>query len=392
MNRPSGSRWFKRITASVILVAYSVGCTHMPSGEKAFDNFESCFGSNLGLAALGGIGVGVLSAKLTRQVTDKKSTANAVGATAGIAAATMIAMTAWRKCAAVYNTSEPVAQQAGTQPVQVPPRNARQRGLNLDRLEVRMEGNEDTPPVPEFDFSYFSDNPAAKDIKAVFRHKVEIVRFKPDDNDKLILADARGEALLDGSGRTIPLEAAAKMPRERLHWITIADEGKEDYVEDVIIQQGTRNSFRHKLQVPPRAQLPLPLPVPMRYTLSIEADGMKSTRTVDFALLGNEDRPKRYAAAAAVNSGAGNAAAATTRSLASPAAADYTHISKRKLPLYSETGLKRKIVGYLPKGARVRIEDKADVTQKRKTVTWVKVSPEKGTGGWVLESSLAEKK
>ena len=30
-------------------------------------------------------------------------------------------------------------------------------------------------------------------------------------------------------------------------------EGKDDYVEDVVIQQGHRASFRHKLQIPPRA-------------------------------------------------------------------------------------------------------------------------------------------
>lgn len=389
MKRPIRSSWFKRITASVLLVTYSVGCTHMPSGEKAFDSFESCFASNLGLAALGGIGAGFLSAKLTQQLTDKKSTANAVGATAGIAAATMIAMTAWRKCAAVYSTSEPIARPPEPTLVQVPARTTRQPSLNLDRLDVRLDGTENDPPVPEFDFSYFAENPATKDVKAKFRHKVEIVRFKPDNDDKLILADERGEALLDSSGKTIPLEAAVKIPRERLQWVTIADEGKEDYVEDVVIQQGQRTSYRHRLQIPPRAQMPLPLPVPMRYTLSVEADGMKSMRTVDFALLGNAGRPKRFSATQAVNAGSGNGVTAARSLVSSASGFVATHFSKRKVSLYSEAGPNRKVVASLPKGAKVRVDDQAQVEQNRRQVKWAKVISEKGAGGWLMESELA---
>lgn len=276
MQRQIRARWCTRITASLVLVTYAVGCTHMPGGDKAFDSFDSCFASNLGLAAVGGVGVGMLSAKLTRG--SGKSSSTALGAAAGIATATMIAMTAWRKCAAAYNTSQPVAQQPASQ-AQLPA--TRQRSLDLDRLEVRVEGSENDAPVPEFDVSYFAADTGARDIRARLRHKVEIVRFTPDDNDRLVLADARGEAMRDAGGNTIPLEMAGKIPRERLQWVTIAEEGKDDYVEDVVIQQGARTSYRHRLQVPPRDQMPLPLPVPMRYTLTVEADGMRATRTVD---------------------------------------------------------------------------------------------------------------
>jgi hypothetical protein len=380
MQRPYLTRWLKRATASFVLIAYSAGCTHMPSGEKAFDSFDSCFASNLGLAAIGGIGIGVLSSNLTKKAAGK-STANAIGATAGIAAAAMIAMTAWRKCAVVYNTSEPVARPSGAQPV-LPA--TRQRGLSLDRLDVRVEGNENDPPLPEFDFSYVAADPAAKDIKARFRHKVEIVRFTPDENDRLVLADAKGEAMKDSAGNPIPLEGAAKLPRERLQWVTIADEGKNDYVEDVVIQQGQGASYRHRLQIPPREQMPLPLPLPMRYTLTIEADGMHATKSVDFALLPTGERPKRYSASAAANAGHGPSAASTAADAAAP-----THISKRKVSLYSSADAKRKLSGSLPKGAKVHIEERAEIQQNRKPVSWVKVVPEKGQGGWLPESELA---
>ncbi|HEY8608623.1 MAG TPA: SH3 domain-containing protein [Noviherbaspirillum sp.] len=385
MQRPSRAQWCKRITASLVLVTYAAGCTHMPSGEKAFNSFDSCFASNLGLAAIGGIGVGVLSAKLTRGA--GSSTSAAIGATAGIATATMIAMTAWRKCAAVYNTSEPVAKAATAQ--QPLPAN-RQRQLNLDRLEVRVEGSENDPPIPEFDFTYYADDAAAKDIKARFRHKVEIVRFTPDANDKLVLADAKGEPMRDGSGNTIPLEMANKMPRDRLQWVTIAEEGKDDYVEDVVIQQGARTSYRHKLQIPPRDQMPLPLPVPMRYTLTVEADRLSSKRTVDFALLPASERPKRFTAAAAMNAGA--AAGSATRSLAPNASGTATHATKRKATLYSSSGAGRKVAGSLPKGAKVNVEERAEVSQKGKPVSWVKVVSETGKGGWLAESELVENK
>lgn len=111
------------------------------------------------------------------------------------------------------------------------------------------------------------------------------------------------------------------MPRERLHWVTIAEEGRDDYAEDVVIQQGNRAGFRHKLQVPPRAQLPLPLPVPMRYTVTVEVDQFKSARTVGiFALLGTGERPKRFVAQAPHGGGERAPAAAPPASVpATPA-------------------------------------------------------------------------
>ena len=33
--------------SATLLLVYTVGCTHMPSGEKAFDSFESCIGAKL---------------------------------------------------------------------------------------------------------------------------------------------------------------------------------------------------------------------------------------------------------------------------------------------------------------------------------------------------------
>ena len=299
MRIAKGRGWFRRSSAGVVVIAYLAGCTHMPSGEKAFENFDSCFAANLGLAAAGGVAVGALGAYFAKNAGGASSSAaTAIGTTAGVAAASAIAMTAWRKCAAVYNKSEPVARAGETRP---PESQAGKAALNLERLEVRVDGTENDPPTPEFDFSFFTGNPASKDIKAKFRHKVEIVRFRAGDNDKLVLADAKGDALLDDSGKQIPLEAAIRMPRSRLQWVSIAEEGKDDYVEDVVIQQGQRMSYRHKLLVPPRDKLPLPLPVPMRYTLSLEAGNMKSVRAVDFAILGTGERPKRYVASATTN-------------------------------------------------------------------------------------------
>lgn len=382
MKQKGGARWFKRIIAGIVLVAYGTGCTHMPSGEKAFDSFESCFASNLGLAAAGGIGVGLLTKSI---LGNDKGSANAVGAAAGIATAALIAMTAWRKCAAVYSKSEPVAQQPEAQALPASARRQRKQGLHLDKLEMRVEGTENDPPVPEFSFTFLADDPAAKDIKARFRHKVEIVRFMADSEDKLVLADAKGNAMLDAAGKTIPLEAAIRMPRERLQWVTIADEGKDDYVEDVVIQQG-RGTYRHKLQIPPRAQLPLPLPVPMRYTLSVEAEHMKSTSTVDFALLDKSARPKRYAGSPAVNSVEGNDATAATRSLKAGSFVA-THKLKRKTSVFDGNGAKRKSVAVLKAGTQVHVEE---AVSGKKPAAWVQIETEDGVSGWVPGSALAK--
>ena len=409
MRREILARGVRRVTASVVLLTYLASCTHMPSGQKAFNNFEECIAANLGLAAAGGLAIGALGKNLARQLTGDSRLQNVVGTTAGVAAAVMIGLTAWRKCAAVYNTSEPIAQPPSAAP---PPAivQRRQPGLNMERLEVRVEGTENDPPIPEFDFTYIAEDVAAKDIKVQFRHKVEIVRFKADDNDKLVLADDRGEAMRDSSGKSIPLEAAMRMPRERLHWVTIADEGKDDYVEDVIIQQGQPARFRHKLQIPPRAQLPLPLPVPMRYTVTVEAGQFKAARTVDFALLGTGGRPKRFSAAAAVQRNAQPAPAAAVPvaaapvapaakteepARAAPAAADgfvATHTLKRGVPVYDEASAKHKSTGRLNKETPVRIEAQTEITVNNKPAEWVKVVTKSGAGGWLQASELIEVK
>jgi len=388
-------RHIRRTTATVVLFAYVAGCTHMPSGEKAFDSFESCISANLGLAAVGGIAIGALGSALTKQFTNDRRTANAVGVAAGLAAAVMIGMTAWRKCAAVYSKSEAVARPGDAHAAQ-PALPRRQPGLSLDRLDVKVEGNENDAPVPEFDFTYFADDPAAKDIKAKFRHKVEIVRFKAGDDDKLVLADAKGDALRDSAGKPIPVESAMRMSRDRLQWVTIAEEGKNDYVEDVVIQQAQHASYRHRLQIPPRAQLPIPLPVPMRYTLTVEAGQYKSTRTVDFGLLGTGERPKRFSApGSAVTTGeaAPQQVAIQTRSLKEKVAEEFvaTHKIKRNAVLFSDTGPKRKSVASLKKDDVVRIEEKTEVKESNKpVVAWVKVKPKAGTGGWVQSSEVLE--
>ena len=392
MRRTTGRGWLRRSTASVVVITYLAGCTHMPSGEKAFESFDSCFAANLGLAAVGGVAVGAFGTQLAKQFTGSASTARTVGAAAGVAAAAMIAMTAWRKCAAVYNKSEPIARPGEPRPPEPQAGPTRKAALNLARLDIRVDGTENDPPIPEFDFSFFTENPASKDIKAKFRHKVEIVRFKAGDDDKLVLADAKGDAMLDESGKQIPLEAAIRMPRSRLQWVSIAEEGKDDYVEDVIIQQGQRMSYRHKLQVPPRDKLPLPLPVPMRYTLSIEAENLTSTRAVDFAILGTGERPKRYGASAPSNTTEAAAAAAAIQTRALREKSDgfaATHATKRKVSLFSDTKPTRKVVASLNSGARVRVDERVQVKVNNKDVEWVKVAPATGTGGWLQASELS---
>ncbi len=394
MTRFMAPRWFQRMTAGTVLLAYVVGCTHMPTGEKAFDSFDSCIASNLGLAAIGGIGFGALGTQLAKQFTDYKPTAKAVGTATGIAAASMIAMTAWRKCAIVYNKSEPVQDRAEPQPKLSPAEGVRKHGLTLDRLEIRVDGTENDPPVPEFDFSFLAEDPGVKDIAAKLRHKVEIVRFKADDNDQLVLADGRGETLLDGAGKPIALGAAIKMPRERLHWISIAEEGKQDYVEDVIIQQSQRTTYRHKLQIPSRAQLPLPLPVPMRYTLSIEAGNMKSARTVDFALLTTGARPKRYSAPAAEIALDKNISVAssvvTSASGSVQNALTATYATKRRIHLFSDAGPAGTPVISLKPGAKVLLEARTQVRTHNHAVEWLKLVPESSPGGWAPASELVE--
>lgn len=372
-----------RILTVFLLITYSAACTHLPSGEKAFKTFESCFAANLGLATVGGIGAGILATQLAGGLTGSHSAARNVGTAAGVAVGVMIAMKAWKSCAAVYNKSEVVTpptptarpSTSGTATTQTP-------RLSLDSLKVRVDGTENDPPQPEFALSYLAASSATRDIKAKFRHKVEIVRFTSTDDNKMILADNSGNAMHDSAGKTIPLEAAARMPRSQLAWVSIAEDGRDDYIEDVVIQQGASAIYRHKLQIPPRAQLPLPLPVPMRYTLAIEADNMTTTRNVDFFILNTADRPKLYAASGA-NAAANAATTPTTRSLKNSAPAsgnDGGTKTNRKVTLYSDTSAQRKSVGVLLKGITVTIEDRATAIINNKPSDWVKISSDKGSG------------
>ena len=393
MRLPPYKNLLKRVTASVVLVAYCVSCTNMPSGEKAFNSFETCFAANLGLAAAGGVGAGLLTSKLTERLTGSSRTGKALGTAAGVAAAAMIAMTAWKKCGAVYNTSVAIAQ-----PIDNKAQDAninRKAGLNLEQLSVKVAGSENDAPTIEFDFNYFAENSAAKDIKVKFRHKVEIVRFRSGNNEQLVLADENGNAMLDASGNQIPLEQASKMPRDKLHWVTIAEEGRDDYVEDVIIQQGSRHLFNHRLQVPPRDKFALPLPVPMRYSLTVEAGNAKSKRSVDFSLLETSQRPKLYNSGGSTNSGDLVVASAEKRSLGEPAANKqfaFSHIVTKKLMLMSETGAKRKIVVILDQGTKVSLIEKQEVIVNKKPIEWAKVSTEAKVTGWLLSSDLLEVK
>ena len=383
----------KRVTASIVLVAYCVSCTNMPSGEKAFNSFETCFAANLGLAAAGGVGAGLLTSKLAERLTGSSRTGKALGTAAGVAAAAMIAMTAWKKCGAVYNTSVAIAS---------PPDNKvqdaavnRKTGLNLEQLSVKLAGSENDAPTIEFDFNYFAENAAAKDIKVKFRHKVEIVRFRSGNNDQLVLADDNGNAMLDASGNQIPLEHASKMPRDKLHWVTIAEDGHDDYVEDVIIQQGSRHLYNHRLQVPPRDKFALPLPVPMRYSLTVEAGNAKSKRSVDFSLLETSQRPKLYNSGASMNSGDLVVATVEKRSLGDAVANKQftlTHIVTKKVTLMSDTSIRRKNVAVLEQGSKVSLIEKQEVMVNKKSTEWAKVSTEAKVTGWLLSSDLLEVK
>jgi hypothetical protein len=393
MRRYSYKNLLKRVTASIVLISYCVSCTNMPSGEKAFNSFESCFAANLGLAAAGGVGAGLLTSKLAERLTGSSRTGKALGTAAGVAAAAMIAMTAWKKCGAVYNTSVPIAQPIDSK-VQDATVN-RKVGLNLEQLSVKVAGSENDAPSIEFDFNYFAESPATKDIKVKFRHKVEIVRFRAGNNEQLVLADNNGNAMTDASGNQIALEQASKLPREKLHWVTIAEEGHDDYVEDVIIQQGSRHLFSHRLQVPPRDKFALPLPVPMRYTLTVEAGNAKSKRSVDFSLLEIAQRPKMYNSGMSMNSGDQVVTSIDKRSLSDVAPVKQfamTHIVTKKVSLMSDAGNKRKIVSSLEQGTKVSLIEKQEVFVNKKPIEWAKVSTETKVTGWLLSSDLLEVK
>jgi hypothetical protein len=305
----------------------------------------------------------------------------------------MIAMTAWKKCGAVYNTSVPIAQPVDSKALDATVN--RKTGLNLEQLSVKLAGSENDAPSIEFDFSYFAENPATKDIKVKFRHKVEIVRFRSGNNEQLVLADDSGNAMLDASGNQIALEQASKMPREKLHWVTIAEEGRDDYVEDVIIQQGSRHLYNHRLQVPPRDKFALPLPVPMRYTLTVEAGNTKSKRSVDFALLETAQRPKMYYSGASLNSGDQQVATLEKRSLGDAGASkqfSMTHIVTKKVSLMSDTSAKRKNIATLEQGSKVSLIEKQEVLLNKKPTEWAKIVTETKATGWLLSADLLEVK
>ena len=406
MTKRNARPWM-RIATAVLLVCNSSSCTHLPSGKKAFNNFNECFAANAGLAALGGIGVGAFTAALTKHATGDNRAATGVGVAAGGATAVVIGMTAWRKCAAVYTKSEMIAAAQAPRPSEgATHKDQMPSGLYFDRLDMRVEGGEDSPPVPEFEYSYRADDANAKDIPAKFRHKIEIVRFTATEDDKLVLADASGQPLRDSSGKLVPFEMASSMPRGQLAWETIAADGK-DNVEQVVIQQGTNARYQFVLPVPPRAKLALPLPVPMRYTLTIEVAELKSSRTVDFAILATADRPKRFASSA-LPSEAGSTAAPTTvasRGLPKtqatvpqmtasmiPVHNDFlaTHTVKRTVSIYNDSRAERKIIGVLPQGTPVRIEQAKLTKVGESTVRWTKVVTQTGTEGWLRAREVTQ--
>ncbi len=139
----------------------------------------------------------------------------------------------------------------------------------------------------------------------------------------------------------------------------------------------------------------------MRYSVTVETDTGKSSRSVDFAILGTNERPKRFVSG---NTGSGNtppansgntgsstsgyAPAPATRNAAGGFVA--SHSTKRQSSVFSETGPNRKQLASLKKGTRVQIDDRTEVLVNGKKIEWVLIRPEKGAGGWAPASELAE--
>jgi hypothetical protein len=400
--------------AASLIAVHVVSCTHLPTGEKAFKTFEECVGANLALAGLGGVGAGVLAGALTKSITGSKSAARNVGVAVGIASAVGIGMTAWKKCAAAYSTSESVAP-AGSPP----PRRPASAGLTLEALTVAVEGNEETPPVPAFEFSYAAPEPALKDIKAKFRHKVEIVRFKAQEDESIVVVDGNDQPITEG-GKPILLQDAHKQRRDRLAWVAIAEDGRDDYVEDVVIQQGARQRFRHKLLMPSREQLPLPLPVPMRYGVTVEVGAQKVSRNVDFVLLQGSARPRTFASgggaaraeatteapetvaaaptpapavplspapAGGDSRTAAPVAAPTTRALGAPVSGGAR--MKRRVFIFDDFGAKRKPLAQLAAKTPVTIVERITPSGP-KPIAWVRISTAAGQTGWVQAAEVSE--
>ena len=289
------SRWigYRRVIVGSLLLSHGVACTHLPGDQKAFKDFDSCIAANLGIAAAGGLTIGSIGNRISNAFSaEKRSAVKATGVVAGVGATALIGLYAWKQCAAVYSVSEVVPASGAARPdVGV----RRQPGLVMDRLSVNVAGSEDTAPVPEFAFGFYSADTSVKDVKARLRHKVEIVRFKAQDDDSLVLVDGKDQPILE-NGKPIRLENSASIARERLSWVSIAQDGKDDYTEEVVIQPGVVTGYKHKLQLPTRTQLPIPLPVPMRYRLTVEVGSQSASDAVDFAILKAGQRPKRFGA------------------------------------------------------------------------------------------------
>ena len=281
----------QRACVGSLLLIQLVACTHLPGNQKAFKDFDTCIAANLGVAAAGGLTLGAIGTRISNAVSaDKRAAVKAGSTVAGVGAATLIGLYAWKQCAAVYSVSEVVPN---APPAKTNGAVRRQPGLVMDRLSVTVAGSEDTAPVPEFAFGFYSADSSVKDVKARLRHKVEIVRFKAQDDDSLVLVDGKDQPILE-NGKPVRLENSASIARERLSWVSIAQDGKEDYTEDVVIQPGAVTGYKHKLQLPTRAQLPIPLPVPMRYRLTVEVGNQNASDAVDFAILKAAQRPKRF--------------------------------------------------------------------------------------------------
>ncbi len=408
-----------RVFCAALTIVHLAACTHLPTGEKAFKSFDECVAANLALAGLGGIGAGMLTAAITKSITGDRSAARAAGVAVGIASAVGIGMTAWKKCGAAYSTSELVAT-----PTDAPPRRPASAGLSLDALGVAVEGDENTPPAPTFEFSYAAPDAAMKDIKAKFRHKVEIVRFKAQQDESLVVVDSKDLPITEG-GKPILLQDAHKQRRDRLTWVAIAEDGRDDYVEDVVIQQAARQKFRHKLMLPNREQLPIPLPVPMRYGVTVEVGAQTVTRSVDFLLLQGSARPRTFAATGgaaradataiapetATNAVASQTplstenltsrseaqsappseATASTRALAPQSGAFVaTHKLKRRVYIFDDTSARRKTVVQLNANTPLTILEQRSVPGGARATPWVRVSTAAGQTGWVQAAEVAE--
>ncbi len=128
----------------------------------------------------------------------------------------------------------------------------------------------------------------------------------------------------------------------------------------------------------------------MRYTLSIEAENMKGTRSVDFAILGTGDRPKRYFSSSQASAlTPGQHATAGALAPAAASAGGSSTATNRKTMLFSDTTAQRKPVGALAKGTRLRVEERITAIVNNKPEEWVKATADGGKSGWLPASHLS---